>query len=117
VILAAYQEWGCGCLERLNGMFAFAIWDAARRRLFCARDRFGVKPFYYYWSGGVFLFASELKSLLAHPFVPRRPNDSAIYDYLVLCQSDHNQQTFFEGVESLHRLTFCSSTFRASNSL
>jgi asparagine synthase (glutamine-hydrolysing) len=101
VILAAYQQWGPACLERFNGMFAFALWDARRRVLFCARDRFGVKPFYYRWEGAALLFASEIKSLLAHPAVPRRPNDSAVYDYLVLCQSDHSEQSFFEGIAAL----------------
>src|SRR5215510_13589067 len=57
VILAAYQAWGERCLERLNGMFALALWDAGRKRLFCARDRLGVKPFYFQYDGGSFAFA------------------------------------------------------------
>ncbi|HEX7781113.1 MAG TPA: hypothetical protein VF424_17820, partial [Vicinamibacterales bacterium] len=59
VLLHAYLEWGSGCLERLNGMFAFAVWDRRRGELFCARDRFGVKPFYYTVIGGRLRFASE----------------------------------------------------------
>ena len=106
VILAAYAEWGVDCLQYFNGMFAFAIWDGHRRRLFCARDRFGIKPFYYHWNGELFLFASELKSLLQHPQAPRQPNDQMIFDYLAIGVSDHNTQTFFEGLYSLQPGTF-----------
>src|SRR5436190_976952 len=63
VILASYRRWGLECLARFNGMFAFALWDAKERRLFCARDRFGVKPFYYEWNGRRFAFASEPRVL------------------------------------------------------
>ena len=98
VILAAYREWGTACLNRFNGMFAFALWDRSKSRLFCARDRFGIKPFYYYHDERVFAFASEIKALLVHPEVPRRPNDSAVYDYLVLKTTDHSEETFFKRV-------------------
>jgi len=68
VLLAAVEEWGVvGALQRLNGMFAFAVWDREERRLHLARDRMGEKPLYYGWCRGTFLFASELKALLAHP--------------------------------------------------
>lgn len=69
VLLTAYIEWGNECLERLNGIFAFAIWDERKQRLFLARDRMGVKPLFYTFKNGRFLFASELKALLAHPEV------------------------------------------------
>ncbi|MGP3949157.1 asparagine synthase (glutamine-hydrolyzing) [Streptomyces sp. 7N604] len=69
VVLHAYLEWGERCVERLEGMFAFAIWDPRRRRLFLARDRFGIKPLYYAESGGGLVFGSEPKALLAHPAV------------------------------------------------
>ncbi|PJB67590.1 MAG: asparagine synthetase B, partial [Armatimonadetes bacterium CG_4_9_14_3_um_filter_66_14] len=81
VLLAAYRAWGADCLSRFNGMWAFALWDAANDTLFCARDRFGIKPFYYYWDGTTFVFASEPKALLEHPAVPKRPNTGVIYDY------------------------------------
>jgi len=68
-ILHAYAEHGRRALELFRGMFAFAIWDSPRRRLFCARDRLGIKPFYYFWDGQVFAFASEIKALLAHPAI------------------------------------------------
>jgi len=83
VILHAYEEWGEESLSRFNGMWSFAILDLNKRKLFCARDRFGVKPFYYYSDGEVFVFASEIKSLLRHPRVKLRSNDSAVYNYLV----------------------------------
>ena len=71
VILGAYAEYGEECVARLRGMFAFAIWDRARRTLFLARDRLGKKPLYYWHRGGLFLFASEPKALLRHPAVSR----------------------------------------------
>src|SRR5438093_9800185 len=64
VIIHAYAEWGTNCLHRFNGMWAFAIWDRLKRKLFCSRDRFGVKPFYYFFDGNTFGFASEIKALL-----------------------------------------------------
>jgi len=109
VLLAAYREWGRGCLSRFNGMWAFAIWDTQEKRLFCARDRFGVKPFYYACGDDWFAFASEPKALLAHPRVPRKPNAAIIYDYLSLRLVDHTNETFFEGIYSLagaHSLTY-----------
>ena len=84
VILALYEEQGDRCVEGLIGMFAFAIWDPRRRRLFCARDRLGKKPFYYHAGRDTFAFASELGALLADPDVPRRVDWSAIHDYLTL---------------------------------
>ena len=68
-ILHAFEEHGEECLQLFRGMFGFAIWDAPRRRLFCARDRLGIKPFYYYWDGRMFAFASEIKALLEHPAI------------------------------------------------
>lgn len=69
VLLKAYAEWGERCVEKLNGIFAFAVWEAHRKRLFLARDRMGVKPLFYSRKDGVFLFASDIKTLLAHPLV------------------------------------------------
>lgn len=83
VIVAAWQRWGPGCVERLHGMFAFAIYDIAERTLFLARDRLGVKPlFYAELSDGSLAFASELKGLLAHPLLRRDIDPLAIDDYL-----------------------------------
>ncbi|MBC2669594.1 XrtA/PEP-CTERM system amidotransferase [Novosphingobium piscinae] len=83
VILAAWQQWGEGCLARLHGMFAFALYDLAERTLFLARDRLGVKPLYYApLSDGSLAFASELKGLLAHPLLRREIDPQAVEDYL-----------------------------------
>ena len=72
VLIEAYRFWGEDSLNLLSGMYAFAIWDAQARRLFCARDRAGEKPFYYAFKAGTFLFASEIKALLEWPQFPRR---------------------------------------------
>ncbi len=82
VVLAGYGEWGDGVVTRLRGMFAFAIWDAPRRRLLLARDRVGQKPLYYAWLDGTLLFGSEIKALLAWPGMPRRPHLPALHHYL-----------------------------------
>jgi asparagine synthase (glutamine-hydrolysing) len=82
VILHLYEEDGVGCLERLRGMFAFALWDAPRRTLFIARDRLGKKPLVFYDSPGVFLFASEAKAILQDPRVTGSPDPVAVHHYL-----------------------------------
>ncbi len=101
VILAAYDAWGTDCLARFNGMFAFALWDARAGRLFCARDRFGIKPFYYFFQDGYFAFASEIKALTANPCVPRRARPAALYDYLANGFVTWPHDTFFEGIRQL----------------
>lgn len=114
VILAAYKQWGKDCLRHFNGMWAFALWDAAQRWLFCARDRFGVKPFYYHAGRGQFVFASEIKALLACPDCPRAPNDRRIYDYLTLGLTDHTEETCFQGIQQLRpSQALCLSTGEA----
>lgn len=101
VILHAYEEWGRECLNRFNGMWAFALWDEPRQELFCARDRFGIKPFYYAKAGGSFLFASEIKALLAHPAVGTKPDDATLGTYLAWGVLDHSEQTMFDGILQL----------------
>jgi asparagine synthase (glutamine-hydrolysing) len=82
VVLHAYEEWGVECLEHFNGMFAFAIWDGRRDVVFVARDRLGEKPLYYYYDGKRLIFASEIKSILADPTVPRRLHFPGLANYL-----------------------------------
>jgi len=82
VLLAAFEQWGEGCLPRLNGMFAFAVWDVQERELFVARDRVGKKPLYYCTAAGRFLFASELQALLTDPAVTREPDLAGLDQYL-----------------------------------
>ena len=84
VLLVAYAEWGTDCLKHLNGMFAFAIYDAIKQRLFLARDRAGEKPLFYRVENGIIYFSSELKALLAHPSLPRRVNGEALDCYLAM---------------------------------
>jgi asparagine synthase (glutamine-hydrolysing) len=99
VILEAYRTWGEECLDQLRGMFAFALWDEERRTLFCARDRFGIKPFYYAHVGNVLLFASEAKALL--PFLPAIETDlEGFKDYLSF-QFCLAGKTLFKGIREL----------------
>ena len=72
MILHAYAQWGSKCLEKLIGMFAFVIYDKEKQEVFCARDRVGVKPFFYYWNEGLFLFGSELKAFHQHPLFKKK---------------------------------------------
>jgi asparagine synthase (glutamine-hydrolysing) len=100
VIIHAYETWGEECLKRFNGMWAFVIWDSDKKRLFCARDRFGVKPFYYIYNSKQFVFASEIKSLLKTG-IQRKPDESLIFDYLAFGIQDHTEFTFFDGIKQL----------------
>lgn len=98
-ILAAYARWGDDCVLHFRGMFAFALWDEKKRRLFCARDPFGIKPFYHTVQKGRFLFASEAKALL--PFLPDIETDpGALSEYLTF-QYTLGEQTMFRGVDQL----------------
>lgn len=99
VILAAFAEWGIACLSRLNGMWAVAIYDTAANELFLARDRFGVKPLYYWISPtGVLAFASEIKQFVDLPGWNPTANARPTYDFLVHGISDHTRETLFSGV-------------------
>ena len=100
VILHLYEELGTECLERLRGMFSFALWDGRNRRLFCARDRLGVKPFFYRFEGGDFIFASGPEPILRHPGVERRVDLSALDLYLTY-QYVPAPLAIFEGMRKL----------------
>jgi asparagine synthase (glutamine-hydrolysing) len=100
VLLEAYGEWGEACLDRLAGMFAFAIWDAGKNTLVLARDRLGVKPLYYHHSPDLFLFGSEVRSLLASGLVPRRLSGEGLASYLAF-GAVQDPFTIVEGVWSL----------------
>jgi asparagine synthase (glutamine-hydrolysing) len=100
VVLHAFREWGPGCLQKFNGMFAFAVYDTQTRELFIARDRFGIKPFYYYLDEQTFIFASEERAIL--PFLKdKKPNQQAIYEYLLYNRTDQGDDTFFERIRKL----------------
>ena len=100
VILAAYTKWGTKCVDKFIGMFAIAIWDENRKTLFCSRDRLGIKPFYYYYSGTTFYFASEIKALLAAG-IQAEPNWDQWSTYLRTGFYDHSEETFFKNIKSL----------------
>ena len=99
VILKAYEKWGTDCVNHFKGMFAFALWDNNNQMMFCARDRFGIKPFYYAVVDGMFYFASEMKAIL--PFLPDIETDiEGFKDYLTFqfCIGNH---TLFKGIKVL----------------
>jgi len=100
VVLHAYEEWGEDCVKRFNGMWAFAIWDSKKVELFCSRDRFGIKPFYYYFSGEKFVFGSEIKALLAVG-TPREVAEVTTYLYLAFGMVDLGDHTFFSEIRCL----------------
>src|SRR2546428_2962661 len=94
-------------------MFAFAIWDGARGRLFCARDRLGIKPFYYAMPAGAYVFASEIKALLAFPGVDAPPDDEPVVPFLAHANCDYGERTLFRAVKALapaHALTVDAAT-------
>jgi len=101
VIINAYDAWGVDCLKRFNGMWGLALFDKRKNRLFCARDRFGIKPFYYHFDGERLIFGSEIKAVLSYSKIKRRPNDAIVYDYLCYGLLDHTNETFYEGITQL----------------
>jgi asparagine synthase (glutamine-hydrolysing) len=106
-ILHAYEQYGPDCVHKFRGMFAFAIWNSHTRTLFCARDRLGIKPFYYFWDGQLFVFASEIKALLQHPAISARFEETLLPEHLALGYSS-DDRTLFAGIRKLmpgHRLT------------
>ncbi len=100
VVLNAYAEWGAACLDRFNGMFAFAIWDRRKKELFLARDRYGIKPLYYWESGRQLVFGSEIKSLLEHPAIRAEVSLPHLLEYFTF-QNIFTDGTLFKGVKLL----------------
>lgn len=104
IVIHAYEEYGTKCVCKFNGMWAFAIWDERNQKIFASRDRFGIKPFYYYLDKNRFLFASEIKALLTDKAIKRSPNDKVIFTYLAYEDHDYidyNEETFFLGIKRL----------------
>jgi asparagine synthase (glutamine-hydrolysing) len=99
-IVHLYEEYGRDCVSHLRGMFAFAIWDRRKRTLFAARDRLGIKPFYYRWDGKAFLFGSEIKTILAYPGIGAEFNRAALAEYLAFGYLT-GSQTMFSGIRKL----------------
>jgi len=112
VILASYDKWGENCVNKFNGMWAFAIYDKAKEIIFCSRDRFGIKPFYYTNIDDKFIFGSEIKQLLE--FYPKKyVNKKILMDYLIIGYEDHTNDTFFENIfklEQSHNLIYALKT-------
>lgn len=110
VLINAYIEWGEECQQKFNGMWAFAIYNAENGVLFISRDRYGIKPFYYFQDNETFAFASEIPSLLK--VLTRKPeaNEQAIFDYLIFNRTDQNENTFFKGIFKLQH--GCSITIK-----
>lgn len=109
VVLKAFVQWGAECVNKFNGMWAFAIYDTKQQSLFASRDRFGVKPFYYSAINDTFAFSSEQKSLVMSGLIPKQINKSAVFDYLAFASIEHEPESFFKGVIELlpgHNLHF-----------
>ena len=102
VILASYDKWGEECVNRFNGMWAFAIYDKAKEIIFCSRDRFGVKPFYYTEVDDRLVFGSEIKQLLEF-YEDRYVNETILVDYIVTGFQEHTNETFFKNIYKLEQ--------------
>jgi len=101
VILAAYRAWGIACLERFNGMFAFVLFDRQRQELFCARDRAGVKPFYYINTKDAFAFASEYKAFIKAGLLPFEVNEAQQFDFIVNANLETGEESLFRNIKEL----------------
>ena len=101
VILYSFIEWGNKCQHKFNGMWSFAIYDTKTNKLFISRDRYGIKPFYYFQNEEFFIFSSEIPSLLK--VVPSKPiaNMQSVFDYLVFNRTDQSENTFFKGINKM----------------
>jgi len=107
MLVHAYEEWGVGCLEKFNGMFAFCLYDSEKKKLFLARDRVGIKPLYYYFKDGKFVFSSEIKGILEHN-VKREVNPDALNKFINM-RYISGEETIFKGIKRLmagHYLVF-----------
>lgn len=101
VILNSFIEWGTNCLDKFNGMFAFVIYDRWTKEIFAARDRFGIKPFYYYQDDKKLIFASEIQAILSVLAQKPEPDNQVIFDYLVFNRTDQTAKTFFKSIKKL----------------
>ncbi|MCX9084236.1 MAG: asparagine synthase (glutamine-hydrolyzing) [Candidatus Methanoperedens sp.] len=116
VIIHAYEQWGVDCVKRLRGMFAFAIWDSKNKQFFLARDRVGIKPLYYYFDSGKFMFASEIKAILLNPEVKREVDNKSLY-YFMGYEFVPTPFTLFKSIKKLppaHTLIFKNNDIKLS---
>lgn len=100
VIIKSYIQWGDKCVEYLNGDWAFVIWDKKNKRLFCSRDRLGVKPLYYFFDGDLFIFSSEIKQIIEYGIRPK-VNEKILFTFLFYKMDNISKETFFEDIYSL----------------
>ncbi len=100
VIIHAYEEYGIECVDKFNGMWAFCIFDKTKNVLFLSRDRFGIKPLYYYFDGERFVFSSEISGILQHG-IKIEPNNDVVFDFLYYNLTDHTEDTFFKSIKRL----------------
>ena len=114
VVLKAYQQWGRECVSRFNGMWAFAIWDAGKRELFCCRDRIGIKPFYYYCENGRFVFGSDIKAIMASGCYDAEPDWEGVYHAISL-QCAPRPRTCFRNVRALRQGHYMVVSGRGEN--
>lgn len=110
VILASYDKWGIDCLNKFNGMWAFVIYNKENKKFFISRDRFGIKPLYYYLDDDVFIFASEIKAILVHPKVNSKPNLSYIKDYIKSGPKEYIKETAFTNIFRFDFASFFEGT-------
>jgi asparagine synthase (glutamine-hydrolysing) len=101
VVLESYKEWGIECLQKFNGMFAFSLFDKKNNQIFCARDRVGVKPFYYSNTNNEFAFASEYKAFIKSGLVKFEINEEQQFDFIVNANLEHTEQSLFKGIHEL----------------
>lgn len=113
VIMASYDFWGVECFNKFNGMWALVIYDATDNKVVLSRDRFGVKPLYYYKREDYIVFASEIKAILQDKTIERKANDNIVYDYLSQGLIDHTKETFFRGIYQFPRASYVSTDFVA----
>jgi asparagine synthase (glutamine-hydrolysing) len=98
VVIHSYEQWGENCIHKFNGMFAFALWDSNRAKLFLSRDRYGIKPLYYYYNGDTFIFASEIKAILRNKEVKRELSFKALNEYFTF-QNIYSDNTLFQDIK------------------
>ncbi|MDB6097042.1 MAG: hypothetical protein JWM09_1320 [Francisellaceae bacterium] len=118
VLLNAYHAWGEKCLNKLIGMFSFCILDLKKEILFCVRDFFGIKPFYYYLADNIFCFASEPQVILEIPGIHSKANLQRVFEYLIYGQQETTNTSFFEGIKQLppsHYMTISLSDYKKIN--
>lgn len=117
VVLAAYGKWGKSSLNKFNGMFSFVIYDHYKNSFFAARDRYGIKPFYYYSDKEKFIFCSEISPIVKNFGFLKEPDDLTIYNYLIFNKTNQNENTFFKKIKKLqhgHYLTINNSNVKIS---